>query len=185
MGFNPGAGSPPPKDDDERTWRELVARLEADGDGGGARGDGSTGTHPAAASTVDDAAGPKGVADFDPLGVWQQNPAPAPTELPAGQRFQSSPAVSGPRDYEAPEGDDDGFVPPELPSLGSSEPAILLSWLGAAGGPLFLVFAAIFWRSIPLVVTIGVIMAFLGGTGYLLSRLPNHRDHDGGDGAVV
>ncbi|MEO6530526.1 MAG: hypothetical protein ABIN10_10560, partial [Specibacter sp.] len=71
------------------------------------------------------------------------------------------------------------------PSLANAEPAIVLSWIGAAGGPIFLVIAAIFWRQIPMTLVFGVIAAFLAGTGYLLYRLPNHRDHDSGDGAVV
>lgn len=36
-----------------------------------------------------------------------------------------------------------------------------------------------------MMMVLAVIVAFLAGTGYLLFRLPNHRDHDSGDGAVV
>ncbi|MDD0857553.1 hypothetical protein NHF46_06780 [Arthrobacter alpinus] len=61
----------------------------------------------------------------------------------------------------------------------------MMSWIGAAGAPLFLVFSAIFWRQIPTLLVMAVIVAFIAGTGYLLYRLPNHRDHDSGDGAVV
>ena len=205
MATNSGAGTPQSGGSDEQVWRELVARLEEPQDG--FMDDAGTSSHsaptssaatPSAGSVKDTAeeaaSGPKGVADFDPLGVWQQHLAPAPPELSAGERGSSLAGASpaGPRDYGSDDGnyvddgdDGEGFVPPELPSLRSSDPAIMLSWLGAAGGPLFLVFAAIFWRSIPMLLTMGVIMAFLAGTGYLLFRLPTHRDHDGGDGAVV
>ena len=91
-------------------------------------------------------------------------------------------AAFGPRDYAD---EDDTFVPADLPSLSNTEPVIMLSWIAAAGGPLFLVFSAIFWRQIPLMLVFGVIVAFFAGAGYLLYRLPNHRDHDSGDGAVV
>ncbi|MFC8304180.1 hypothetical protein ACFUCV_10905 [Specibacter sp. NPDC057265] len=185
MGFNPGAEPRSSSGDDEQTWRELVARLEAADQGGtGQEGEGTAPPSAAASPPGFDAgAAPKGVADFDPLGVWQQHGDPAPRELSAHSR--SNAAGPGPRDHEPAEGDDERFVPAEPPRLSNADPAVLLSWFGAAGGPLFLVFAAMFWRSIPLLVTIAVIMAFLSGTGYLLSRLPKHRDHDGGDGAVV
>lgn len=185
MGFNPGTGPASSGGDDEQAWRDLVARLEQPQDAfmdDAGTSAAATGERPGAGGG--EAAGnPKGVADFDPLGVWQQHLAPAPSELSAKERATPAAGDAGPRDYAGLE--DEGFVPEEPPSLSTAEPAILLSWLGAAGAPLFLVFAAIFWRSIPLTITIGVIMAFIGGTGYLLSRLPNHRDHDGGDGAVV
>ncbi len=194
MATNSGAGTPHSGGSDEQVWRELVARLEEPQDGFmDDAGTSSPGAVTTGADSVSDAAegsasGLKGVADFDPLGVWQQHLAPVPPELSAEERGSALAGTgsSGPRDYEAEDADDgEGFVPPELPSLSTSDPAIMLSWIGAAGGPLFLVFAAIFWRSMPMLLTIGVIMAFLAGTGYLLSRLPNHRDHDGGDGAVV
>jgi hypothetical protein len=177
----PNAGG---NDGDEAAWLDLVARLQepADAfmesalDGGN---DGDTGGSPAAAGPDDGA--PKGVVDFDPLGVWKRSTDPAPAEPVYGQ---GGARHDGPRDYEA-DGLPDEFVPEELPSLAGADPAIMLSWIGAAGGPIFLVLAAIFWRGIPLLGVIGVIVAFLAGTGYLLYRLPNHRDHDDGDGAVV
>lgn len=135
---------------------------------------------------------PKTVVDFDPLGVWHAQESSPPREPAAGSRFTATPssigdggADFGPRDYEVDDDDEDGFVPEELPSLRNSDPAILMSWVGAAGGPLFLVFSAIFWRQVPTLLVVAVIMAFIAGTGYLIFRLPNHRDHDSGDGAVV
>lgn len=133
----------------------------------------------------------KGVVDFDPLGVWQQAAEPAPRERSAGERAigltPDEPATWGPRDYTASDDEDDegGFVPEDLPSLRNSEPAVVLSWVGAAGAPLFLVFATIFWRSVPMPLVLGAVAAFVAGVGYLLYRLPSHRDHDDGDGAVV
>ncbi|MCU6479168.1 hypothetical protein [Arthrobacter sp. A2-55] len=195
----PNAGG---NDGDEAAWLDLVARLQEPADAFmesalDTADDGGEGGGPAAAGPDDGGAGgspaggpdagpQKGVVDFDPLGVWQRSTDPAPAEPGYGEGFSEGGGArnGGPRDYEA-DGLPDEFVPEELPSLAGADPAIMLSWIGAAGGPIFLVLAAIFWRGIQLLAVIGVIVAFLAGTGYLLYRLPNHRDHDDGDGAVV
>lgn len=184
MHSDPGAGTPHPGGTDDEVWRDLVARLEEPED--------SFMDAPEATTTPSDTganpAEAKGVTDFDPLGVWQRQKAPAPMEHPGADYAATGPSA-GPRDHDARDheaGDDEeSFVPEEPPSLANAEPAIVLSWIGAAGGPIFLVIAAIFWRQIPMTLVFGVIAAFLAGTGYLLYRLPHHRDHDSGDGAVV
>ncbi|MDO5751655.1 hypothetical protein [Arthrobacter sp.] len=188
MHSDPGAGMPHTGGDDEAVWRDLVARLEQAEDAfmDEELKDGSTAT---AAGGTDNTAGTKGVTDFDPLGVWSRQSAPVPHEPAAGDHHPDmydagAAAAFGPRDYGV-EDDDDTFVPADLPSLSNTEPVIMLSWIAAAGGPLFLVFSAIFWRQIPLMLVFGVILAFFAGAGYLLYRLPNNRDHDSGDGAVV
>lgn len=202
MQSDPGAGTPHTGDDDE-VWRDLVSRLEEPDDSflddgpdatapGGTNGTGTPGTGRNDGGTPGRAAPePKTVIDFDPLGVWHGQATPAPREPAADSRFASPAGATGdgngsfgPRDYDAEE-DDGDFVPEELPSLRNSDPAIMMSWIGAAGGPLFLVFSAIFWRQAPTLLVVAVIMAFIAGTGYLLFRLPNHRDHGDGDGAVV
>ncbi|WP_104091850.1 hypothetical protein [Arthrobacter sp. GMC3] len=175
-------------DGDEAAWLDLVARLEApefmdellDSSPEEPK------TRSAEPSNPKPAPDHKGVVDFDPLGVWedQSEPAPREAELHQVSGENSTEIPSGPRDYDA-EDPDESFVPEDLPSLAGTAPAVVLSWIGAVGGPLFLVIAAIFWRSIPLPAVLGVIAAFLAGTGYLLFRLPNNRDHDSGDGAVV
>ncbi|MGA7206055.1 MAG: hypothetical protein WBX27_15635 [Specibacter sp.] len=175
--------------DDDAVWRDLVARLTEpefmdEPDAGRQEAARAVPATPPLDGTT-----AKTVGDFDPLGVWEQQPTPAPAEPSYGPRSASSAGRegaddAGPRDYDA---DDlaEEFVPAEPPSLAGADPAIVLSWIGAAGGPIFLVLAAIFWRGIPLLGVIGVIIAFLVGTGYLLFRLPRNRDHDSGDGAVV
>ncbi|MDJ0313267.1 hypothetical protein [Arthrobacter sp. H35-D1] len=190
MHSDPGADTPHTGDDD--VWRDLVARLEQDEDAfmdesftdGATSGSGGIdggGTGGAA----------KSVADFDPLGVWAQQSEPAPEEPAAGEHrrdgFDSAAAAAfGPRDYAAEDDDEEGtYVPEDLPSLRDAEPVFMLSWIAAAGGPLFLVFCSIFWRQIPLMLVVAVVVGFLAGTGYLLYRLPKNRDHDSGDGAVV
>ena len=181
-------------DGDEAAWLDLVARLQEpddsfmDGPAGPYMADGAGPARGAAQvdGPADGDSHPgKGVDDFDPLGVWRRQGAPAPQERGYPQATGTGgPAATGPRDYDAEDLDED-FVPEDLPSLAGADPAIMLSWVGAAGAPIFLVLAAIFWRGIPLLGVIGVIVAFLVGTGYLLYRLPKNRDHDSGDGAVV
>lgn len=182
MHSDPGAGTPHPGGTDDEVWRDLVARLEEPEDSFLDAPDASAMAPATGTSTVEPE--PKGVVDFDPLGVWQRQEAPAPLERPGTDDTAGAAPSQGPRDYVA-EDDDEGFVPEELPSLANAEPAVVLSWIGAAGGPIFLVIASIFWRQIPMMLVFAVIGAFLAGTGYLLYRLPSHRDHDSGDGAVV
>lgn len=196
MQSDPGAGTPHTGDNDEEVWLEIVSRLEAGNDAFmdaphslsqelAADQELATGQEPAADQESD----AKGVVDFDPLGVWQHQSEPAPHEASSEEVTEHSGTADdmttfGPRDYLSDDGEEE-FVPEELPSLRNTEPALMLAWIGAAGGPLFLVFSAIFWRAIPMTFIFGVIVAFLAGTGYLLFRLPDHRDHDSGDGAVV
>lgn len=198
-----GHDTPAAGDSDEAVWRELVARLQEPDDGfmdaaddagapapaapagGAAPGPAKPGPSEPGPAALGGEGRARGVGDFDPLGVWRQQLSPAPGE-PAftGDPDAGGAAAGGPRDYEADDLDEE-FVPEELPSLAGADPAIMLSWIGAAGGPIFLVLAAIFWRGMPLVGVLGVILAFLAGTAYLIYRLPKNRDHDGGDGAVV
>ncbi len=188
----PGTGG---NDGDEAVWLDLVARLQEPDDGfmdtpddagTPVRTDSPGGAEQTDRADPADRLRTKGVNDFDPLGVWRRQGAPMPAEHGGHESTDPGPASGGPRDYDfqAPEEEED-FVPEELPSLAGADPAIMLSWIGAAGGPIFLVLSAIFWRGIPLPGVIGVILAFLAGTGYLIYRLPKNRDHDSGDGAVV
>ncbi|WP_425864269.1 hypothetical protein [Arthrobacter sp. TWP1-1] len=181
MQSDPGAGAPHTGDNDDDVWRDLVARLEGaedsfmDDPGMKAAPDSKGGE----ATSADSKSGEsKSVSDFDPLGVWQAETSPNNSMNDAGA------STGGPRDYGTEESEDN-FVPEDPPILSNTEPAIMLSWIAAAGGPLFLVFSVIFWRNAPMLLVVGVIVAFLAGAGYLLFRLPNHRDDDGGDGAVV
>ncbi|NVM95384.1 hypothetical protein [Arthrobacter wenxiniae] len=190
-----GHDTPAAGDSDEAVWRELVARLQepddsfmdaaADAGAPAPAGGAAPGASEPGPAAVGGDGRARGVGDFDPLGVWRQQLSPAPGE-PAftGDQDAGGAAAGGPRDYEAEDLDEE-FVPGELPSLAGADPAIMLSWIGAAGGPMLLVLAAIFWRGMPLVGVLGVILAFLAGTAYLIYRLPKNRDHDGGDGAVV
>ena len=172
---------------DEATWQDLVARLleTPDLDPGNRTKEQETG----AADAGPDAAGTAGKSIEDPLTPPEQKtPAERTRAIFENQpllRDAGAGADSGPRDYSPPEDESDGsFVPEEPPPLGSGEPLVILAWLGASGGPLLLLLFAMFWRSAPLTVVLGVVAVFVASSGYLLFRLPQHRD-EGDDGAAV
>ncbi|MBT2537605.1 hypothetical protein [Arthrobacter sp. ISL-69] len=159
---------------DDAVWLDLVSRLE--------------GRDPEAPAGEGSAPSRRPFRDFDPLGLS----GAAPTEPSASERQAASheplphsdhaAAGTGPRDYEAD--DDDPFVPEEPPSLAGTNPLTMLAWLGAVGGPVALVLAAMFWRSAPLMAILGIVAAFVLSVIYLIMQLPQEKDdHD--DGARV
>ena len=114
-----------------------------------------------------------------------QSPAAPETQSPAARETQPGAGTPpGPRDSSEPADDDEGFVPPEPAPLGAGDPLIVLAWCGAAGAPLALLLMAMFWRSAPFAVIAGLVVLFIAGASYLVSRLPGDRDH-GDDGAQV
>lgn len=81
--------------------------------------------------------------------------------------------------------DADGFVPPDPTPLPHGDLTTRLSWVGVIGGPLFLVFAALFWNDLPQWLLLTAVVAFVGGFATLVARMPSDRDEDDDDGAVV
>jgi hypothetical protein len=186
-------GQEPNESTDDAVWQDLVARLE--------------GSTPASdvprASPAPDrdhpyppAAGPSenrnGVGDdhgarpSDASGTGSSGDSPTDRER-VDAIFRDQPfSTTGPRDYSTAEepDEDEGFTPDEPPPLGTGDPLTVLAWVGAAGGPVLLVLFAMFWRDAPLAATLGVLALFLAGAGYLITKLPKHRDF-GDDGAEV
>ena len=150
---------------DEAVWQDLVSRLEGDSD------QNIFGREQPAGVDQPRSERKSSFREFDPLNVQSTPAEPEPT------------SELGPRDYALTE-DEEDFVPAEPASLSTVEPAIALAWLGAAGMPVALLCAAIFWREAPLMLIIAAIAAFLLSVGYLIYRLPGNRDHDD-DGAQV
>jgi hypothetical protein len=60
----------------------------------------------------------------------------------------------------------------------------MLAWIGAVGGPLALLFTAMFWRSAPLLAVMGILATFLASVVYLIMKLPQEKDEND-DGARV
>lgn len=191
---------------EDAIWLDLVARLE--GRDQGANPDTAKAREAAGGTELpkvpvtdgagaDNAAVPRPFSDFDPLGLS----AGAPIELSAEERLAQGQAAAGgvpaaadgqdggpgPRDYDAADDDPPGpgeFVPEEPPSLAGTDPLTVLAWLGAIGGPVALLLAAMFWRSAPLMAILGMVAAFAASLVFLIMKLPGEKDeHD--DGARI
>ncbi|WP_159611679.1 hypothetical protein [Glutamicibacter sp. JC586] len=125
---------------------------------------------------------------------FQELDASVPREPSAQERsdrlkelFNSGPgAALGPRDSIPAELEesDEKFVPDEPAALGSGDPMVNLSWVGAAGGPVGLLLCVLFFRSAPTFVYIGLALCAVVGIAFLIKRLPTGRD-PGDDGAQV
>lgn len=82
------------------------------------------------------------------------------------------------------EKDDEGYVPPEPPPLPRGDLVSTVAWVSALGAPLFLLLAALFWRTAPPMVVGAAVVAFIAGFVTLVVRMPD-RSEDEDDGAVV
>ncbi len=122
---------------------------------------------------------PEPPASTPPPPIRYYTDPPQPPALPG-------PPVPRPRDYEPAPEPDEGYEPPEPPPLPRGDLPGVLAWAATLLGPMFLVFAALFWRAAsPLLLGLAVV-AFMGGFVALVMRLPSHRDDDSDDdGAVV
>ncbi|AJT40706.1 hypothetical protein [Psychromicrobium lacuslunae] len=163
-------GEPPEEPTDDEVWQDLVSRLQGDSDQSIFGSEEGRESELPGTEQSEQSEHRSSFRQFDPLNVQA---AAEPEQAPA----------AGPRDYELSD-DEEDFVPAEPASLATVEPSIALAWLGAAGMPVALLCAAIFWRDAPLMLIIAAIAAFLLSVGYLIYRLPGHRDHDD-DGAQV
>lgn len=172
---DPNSADQSANNDDDAVWLDLVARLEAtqsslvDEDGK----EESTGTVPGEAR--------KAFKDFDPLGLQVPSESTA-RDTPADKELDSR--TPGPRDFEVDDDDDGAFVPEDPPSLAGTEPLTMLAWLGAVGGPIALLFTAMFWRTAPLAAVMGIVAAFIASVVYLIMRLPREKNDDD-DGARI
>lgn len=168
---------------EDDAWRDLVARLR-----GGAAGPDEDGPAPAEPSAAERAAGTERGSRaegrdaasspfeaFDPLGISRRE-----SERPTGDDGRA-----GRRADDADEMLPGDFVPEEpAPVLAGADPAVVLAWCGALGGPIALLLCALLWRGVPGYVIALLIAAFLAGVGVLIMRLPRHKE-DGDDGARV
>ncbi|WP_372699365.1 hypothetical protein [Arthrobacter sp. JSM 101049] len=160
--------SPRDRAADEAAWQDLVSRL---GDVG--QDDISQGIEPDTGQ--DDAAG-QAPAD---------SPAPGDSASgPEGRTQPPAPAGPGPRDYALAEEPEEDWTPEEPPALGAGNPLNVLAWTCGAGAPIALLLVAIFWRTAPATVWVGLCIVFVAAAGYLAFRLPRHRT-EGDDGARV
>jgi len=107
---------------------------------------------------------------------------PTPDDDP--QQVEPSP-LTGPRDWELAAEPEGHFEPPDPPFTAKVDAIGQLAWAGVVLGPAFLLFAGLFWRDVGRVWLAIAAAAFVGGFVALVLRLPQSRDEDGDDGAVV
>jgi hypothetical protein len=81
--------------------------------------------------------------------------------------------------------DDEGFVPPDPPPLPRGDLISRLAWGAVIGGPVFLLVAALAWRTLPAVLLLVALLAFVAGFVTLVARMPAEHPDDPDDGAVV
>jgi len=134
--------------------------------------------------------------------VTQQPPVPGPPEpgarvvrpaaRPATPRVNTQlnwvSGAIGPRDAPTPEPEQpESFEPPTPEPLPSLDWPARAAWLGALGGPGYLMAATILNWQTPTWIAVGCAFGGLCGFGYLVSRLKPHRDDDDDDnfGAVI
>jgi hypothetical protein len=83
------------------------------------------------------------------------------------------------------EDDEEGYVPPEPPPLPRGDLVSRIAWAAVIGGPLFLLAAALAWRTLPPYLLLFALLAFVGGFVTLVARMPAEHPDDPDDGAVV
>lgn len=92
----------------------------------------------------------------------------------------------GPRDYLMPEEDEDeGFIPPEPPPIGRTDPLPTLAWLMALGGPVLTVLLLILWTDAPGWLYLSAVVASVAGWLVLFWRMPKNRSDSGDDNGAV
>jgi hypothetical protein len=166
--------------DDDAVWLDLVARLEATPSGAGESAEADLADPASAEADPPQPESNKTFKDFDPLGL--STPATEPAAEAAAIPAATGRSL-GPRDFEVDE-EDDAFVPEEPASLAGTEPLTMLAWVGAVGGPVALLFTAMFWRSAPLTAILGIVAAFVASVVFLIMRLPQEKN-DNDDGARI
>lgn len=146
------------------------------------------GPWPASEDLDDDPPGPAVrslPADDDVSGRAEDHPAIA--RPPAGRRGGAVRRIvlSDAAADEDEDEDDGGFVPPEPPPFPRGDLVSRLAWGAVIGGPLFLLVAALLWRTLPAVLLLVALLAFVAGFVTLVARMPPDHPDDSDDGAVV
>lgn len=77
------------------------------------------------------------------------------------------------------------FVPPDPPPVPRGTPARRLAWAGLFAPPLLMILAVVFRWTFPTWLSMGLVMAFVGGFVYLVATMPRDGGDGWDDGAVV
>ncbi|HET6168000.1 MAG TPA: hypothetical protein VFE07_14305 [Marmoricola sp.] len=111
---------------------------------------------------------------------------PAPEPEPEEPIQFALPPELGPRSWEAAE-EDERYVPPEPPPVPRPHGLRLAAWLGLFGVPTVVLVCIVLHVSLPSPLGFLALVWFVGGFGYLVATMNDHKDSGGGwdDGAVV
>lgn len=190
--------------DVDAAWAEIVAHWGVDGDDVRVVRSGEPPEHPVAAGDATEDASPAAdavdereerPADDPPPGDVLDAPTPTPATpttssrvVPADDATRPAPRPPVRRDDLVDDDPllaalDEHYVPPEPPPLGGGDPLTTLAWLGALGGPVFLLIAALGWRTAPSLLIGAAVLAFVAGFVTLVVRMPDRDEDD--DGAEV
>ncbi len=188
--------------DVQREWEQITAGLsDLAGLGNEAPGPGADAAPPPRQDPPRSAGGRTG-GDRAPDDTSPSTPTagedtdhsgrPPSSVVPGAPRLgdlpRSTPGAGGPgpRDYEPPEDEDEGYTPPEPPPIGATDPLPTLAWCMALGGPILTVLLLIFWTAAPSWLYLSAVAASLAGWLVLFWRMPRgRRDSDDDDGAVL
>lgn len=88
---------------------------------------------------------------------------------------------AGPRTWQAPEDEDEGYEPPAPPALPALTGAAKAAWLAGLGGPGYLALATLLHWDTPQWAALLCVLGGIIGFGYLVTRLKDHPD----DGAIL
>ena len=155
--------------DEEAAWREIIENYgERPAFGGGGAGPDTTGLSPFDRSYLDS-------LDARPR--------------PLGDRVDGNARPGGDDHDEDLRDPADHFVPPEPPPIPRGTPARRLAWAGLLGSPVVLLVAVFVhmltgWL-VPILLTLGVAAAFVGGFAFLVATMPRDRGDGWNDGAVL
>jgi hypothetical protein len=160
--------------DEEAAWAALIAGYHADPD-------------PGIEPSWPDA---ENVTAREDGGEEAAEPAKDPGPPPPPSRsIVVHPVISGPRNYELAEEDEDDahFVPPEPPPLPDADVTTKFAWIAVLGGPLLLLAFILFQLDLTWWAVLLGVGGFLGGFATLVFRMPPGDEDDDrpGGGAVV
>jgi hypothetical protein len=113
----------------------------------------------------------------DRVDLGPTDPAPAPTD--AGDIEDPG----DPGDERAELDEDDRFVPPPPPPLPHVAPDRLLAWIGVFGSPAVLLTTMVPGVNLPVWLGYLLVVGFVGGFVYLVTRMPRGPRDPADDGA--
>jgi|tagenome__1003787_1003787.scaffolds.fasta_scaffold20950563_2 hypothetical protein len=103
------------------------------------------------------------------------------TELtPPLERPEAGPAPAPEDDPFRLDLDDETFMPPPLPPPAVISPERRVAWAGLVASPILLVLINLFDYSLPGILEVGLVIAFIASFGYLVATMaPRDPDDDG------